>query len=144
MTRQLKQSELRTRNEIVGAPTLPSSRACDDHSFELSTALYLTMAGLLLAFVTVLAASSKVHMVVSYGVIVAFIGMFFAVPAMFVRATPQPQRHRSLAWREFMDKGINTANGHCSGREAAVLVLTLPVLILFFGLVVVAIEQFVS
>ena len=47
MTRHLKHSERRTRSEIVGAPILPRSRACDDHSFEMPAVLYLTMAGLL-------------------------------------------------------------------------------------------------
>ena len=144
MTRHLKHSELLVRDEIVSAPPLPSPLACDDHSFELPSVLYLAMAGLFFGFVTVLALSSRTHMLVSYGVIAAFIGMFFAVPSLFVRATPQESRNLPLGWRDFMDRGIDTATGRSSGRDAAVLILTLPVLILFFGIAVATIEQLVS
>ena len=144
MTRHLKHSELLVRDEIVSAPPLPTSLACDDHSFELPSALYVAMAGLFFGFVTILALSSRTHMLVSYGVIAALIGIFFAVPALFVRATPPQSRNRSLAWRDFMNRGIDTATGRSSGRDAAVLILSLPVLILIFGIAVATIEQLVS
>ncbi len=144
MTRHLKHSDLLVRDEIVSAPPLPSPLACDDHSFELPSVMYLAMAGLFFAFVTVLALSSRTHMLVSYGVIAAFIGMFFAVPALFVRTTPRESRNQPLGWRDFMDRGIDTATGHSSGRDAAILILALPVLIMFFGIAVATIEQLVS
>lgn len=137
MTRRLDHAQLLARREIVRSPTLPSRTACDDHSFELPTGLYIAMAGLFFGFVTVLTLAFSGHMAVSYGVIAAFVFAFFGVPAIFVRAGPQGLRlTRALRWHDFLDKGIVTATGRCSGKEAAVLVLLLPVLIFAFGIAV--------
>jgi len=137
MTRRLDRTELLDRQEIVRSPTLPSRTACDDHSFELPTGLYIAMAGLFLGFVTVLTIAFSGHMAVSYGVIAAFILAFFAVPTIFTRAGPDEQRRtRALGWSEFLDRGVATATGRCSGKDAAVLVLLLPALIFCFGVAV--------
>lgn len=144
MTRRLDHSQLLVREEIVSAPPLPSRQACDDHSFEIPTVLYVAMAGLFLGFVTVLTLGFSAHMAVSYGVIVAFIAAFFGVPAIFVRAKPEQDRTRALRWYDFMDNGIATATGPSSGGEAAILMLLLPVLIFCFGVAVVAIAALVS
>lgn len=144
MTRHLKQSDLLIRDAIVSAPPLPSQMACDDHGFELPSGLYFAMAGLFACFVAVLALTSRTHMLVSFGVIAFFIGMFFAIPALFIRTTPAEARNRALSWQKFMDQGIVTATGHSTGRDATVLVLLLPVLIMLFGIAVATIEQLVS
>ena len=145
MTRRLDQTQLLAREEIVRSPTLPSRKACDDHSFELPTGLYIAMAGLFLGFVTVLTLAFSTHMVVSYGVIAVFIVAYFAVPTIFAHAGPDEQRStRALGWDEFLDKGVATATGRTSGRDAMVLVLLLPSLIFGFGIAVVAIAAVVS
>ena len=137
MTRRLDHAQLLARREIVRSPTLPSRTACDDHSFELPTGLYIAMAGLFLGFVTVLTLAFSGHMAVSYGVIAVFIFAFFGLPAIFAHAGPEEQRRtRALRWHDFLDKGIVTATGRCSGKEAVVLVLLLPVLIFAFGIAV--------
>jgi hypothetical protein len=145
MTRRLDHSQLLAREEIVRSPTLPSRTACDDHSFELPTGLYIAAAGLFLGFVTVLTLAFGGHMAVSYGVIAAFIAAFFAVPTIFAHAAPDERsRTRALGWYEFLDEGMATATGRCSGTEAAVLVLLLPFLIFCFGVAVAAIGVLVS
>jgi hypothetical protein len=145
MTRRLDHAQLFVSDEIVSKPTLPLPRACDDHSFELPTGLYVGMAGLFLGFVTVLTLAFSGHMAVSYGVIAAFISAFFAVPTIFAHAGRSEQRRtRALGWDDFLDKGVMTATGRCSGRDAAVLVLSLPVLIFCFGIAVATIASLVS
>ena len=145
MTRRLDHGQLLVREEIVSSPTLPSRRACDDHSFELPVALYVATAGLFLGFVTVLTLAFAGHMGVAYGVIAAFIAAFFAVPAILVRAgPPEHSMTRALGWSEFLEHGVATATGRSSGRDAAVLVLLLPSLIFFFGVAVATIAGLVS
>jgi hypothetical protein len=102
------------------------------------------MAGLFFGFVTVLTLAFSTHMAVSYGVIAIFIGAYFAVPAIFARTGPDQSHTRALGWYEFRDRGIATATGRCSGKDATVLVLLLPFLIFCFGVAVAAIAAVVS
>lgn len=144
MTRRFDRSQLLIREEIVSPPPLLTP-ACDDHSFELPTGLYIGTAGLFLGFVTVLTLAFSGHMGLSYGVIVAFIAAFFGVPTIFAHAGPDEQRRtRSIRWDDFLSKGIATATGRCSGAEATVLVLALPFLIFCFGVAVATIAALVS
>jgi hypothetical protein len=145
MTRRLDHAQLLLSDEIVTQPVDPLLRACDDHSFELPAGLYAAMAGLFLGFVTILTLAFSGHMAVSYGVIAAFIAAFFTVPTAFAHAGPSAQRRtRALSWSEFMDRGVVTATGRCGGKEATVLVLSLPVLIFGFGAAVATIAALVS
>jgi hypothetical protein len=143
MTRHVEHSQLLVREEIASPPRVLAS-ASDDRSFELPTGLYLTMAGLFLGFVTTLTMAFSGHMAVSYGVIVAFIAAFFAVPAIFARAGRGSGSTHALRWGQFFDQGIATGTGSCSGTDATVLVLTLPVLIFGFGVAVATIAAVVN
>lgn len=133
MTRRIDHAELLLRKEIVAAP---GQRSCEDQTFELPPALYIGMAALLFGFVTVLSLVFSSHMLVAWGVIAAFITMFFAVPTIFTRFWVGEQRPAALGWSEFMERGVNTATGHASGVEATVLVLLLPFLIFCFAIAV--------
>lgn len=133
MTRLVSQEVLAARAEIVESP---APRACEDHSFELPSAIYVTMGALFLGFVGVLgAASASPAMAVPLAVIVAFLAAFFAVPAIFTRAAPG-QSGRPLSWSRFAERGIDTATGRESAASATVLVLLLPFLIFCFAVAV--------
>ena len=80
-------------------------------------------------------------MAVASGVIFAFIGAFFAVPALFPAIAPQGSK--ALRWFEFSHRGIATATGRATAGEAAILVLLLPFLILCFAIAVATIAQLV-
>ena len=139
MSVRQSQGLLLARDEIVAAPR---KRACEDQSFELPAGIYVAMASMFAGFVSVLAFAFRGgHMAVVYGVIFAFIGAFFAVPALFPAMAPQGPK--ALSWFEFGHRGIATATGHASAREAAILVLLLPFLILCFGIAVATIAQLV-
>lgn len=141
MTRRLDHAALLARQEIV-AP--PMARSCTDRGFELPTGIYVAMAAMFLGFVAVLSfAFRNPEMAVPFGVIVAFIAAFFAVPAVFVRTTPDDSRTPALDWSRFMAEGVDTAAGHSSGREAAVLALLLPFLILCWAIAVAVIAALV-
>ena len=139
MTSRMDQVKLLARDEIVASP---AQRACEDHSFALSSAVFGVMAALFFGFLGVLAIGlAEPQLIVPMGVNFAFLTAFFAVPAIFGNMTKDERR--SLRWSEFMRKGIQTATGHSSGREAAVLVLVLPALIFFWALAIVTIVALV-
>jgi hypothetical protein len=140
MTRRLDHAELLIREEIA-APPLP--RACTDRGFELPTGLYVAMAAMFLGFVGVLGlAFRNPEMAVPFGICVVLIVAFFTVPTLMVR-TEQEGRTPALDWSRFMAEGVATATGHSSGREAAVLALLLPFLILCWAIAVAAIAALV-
>ena len=127
--RQSKQ-ELLAQGEIVAAP---SERACSDQTFELPGGLYAAMVAMFTGFVLVLAMVLRGgHLAVAFGVILAFIAAYFAVPWMLPRVAGKT----GLSWDEFGERGIVTASGHSSARKATVLVLLLPILIFCFGVAV--------
>jgi hypothetical protein len=75
------------------------------------------------------------------GVNFALLTAFFAVPAALVGV--KGKEGRPLSWSEFMRKGMQTATGHSSSSDAAVLILILPALIFLWALAIVAIAAIV-
>jgi hypothetical protein len=127
---------LRVDARVVAPP--PALRSCEDHNFELPTPLYLTMAALLSGFLAVLAIGlADPGLIVPMGINFVFLTAFFGIPVIFVRASRAG--HSALGWSEFLQRGIMTATGHNSGREAAVLVLMLPAFIFLWAIAIVAI-----
>jgi hypothetical protein len=127
--------QLQADARVVAAP---NERSCQDHSFELPTGLYIAMAALFFGFLAVLAIGLQTPgLIVPMAINFVFLAAFFGVPAIFVRSTKDDSRAKS--WSRFMDRGIDTANGHSSGKEAAVLMLVLPVFIFGWSLAIVTI-----
>ena len=140
MTTRVKPEILVARDELVAAPL---ERASTDQSFELPKGLYIAMAALFAGFIGVLSLSFRGgHMAVAYGVIFAFIAAFFAVPTLFPAMAPEGKR--PLSWTMFRMRGIQTATGRSTARDATILVLLLPFLIFCFGMAVAAIAMIVS
>lgn len=130
---------LAARAEIV-AP--PAPRACQDHSFDLPPALHIATGGMFLAFIAILSlAFMSPIMAIVFGVCVAFLTAFFAVPAIFVKTSPKD--HRALRWAEFVDNGVDTATGRTGAGEATTLVLLLPFLMVCWAIAVVTIAALV-
>lgn len=140
MSRPIDYKQLVAASEVV-AP--PAQRACQDQTFELPDGLYLAFAGLLFAFLGVMAIGfAAPGLLVPMGINFAFLTAFFAVPAAFVGAG-RGSGARALRWSDFLRNGLRTATGHSSATEAAILMLTLPVLILCWAIAVVVIAQMV-
>ena len=140
MTHRQSTELLVARDEIVSAP---SQRACDDHSFELPSGIYVAMAVMFTGFIVVLSLAFTDEMAVSYGVIFAFLAAFFIVPSFWPRIKPKETRTTALEWAEFAERGIDTATGRSSAASATVLILALPFLILCFAIAVATIAAFV-
>lgn len=138
-TRQVPEV-LVARAEIVAPPV---ARACEDQSFELPGAIYAAMVAMFTGFILVLSLAFRGgHMVVAYGVIFAFIAVFFAIPAIFPKMKSEG-RSKSLSWAMFKYRGIVTATGRTSAKEATVLVLLLPILIFCFAIAIATIASLV-
>lgn len=132
--------QLKAEARVVAAP---NQRSCQDHSFELPTGLYVAMAALFFGFLAVLAIGLPTPgLVVPMAINFVFLAAFFGIPAIFVRSANTDGRAKS--WTRFMDRGIETANGHSSGKEAAVLMMVLPVFIFGWSLAIVTIAALVS
>jgi len=141
MTGRQTREQLLVRDEIVAAP---ARRACEDQTFEIPNAIYIAMATMFAGFIAVLSLAFRGgHMAVVYGVIFAFIAAFFAVPALFPSMAPDDGRTNALSLFDFGHRGIATATGRASAREATILVLLLPFLILGFGVAVAIISALV-
>ena len=139
MSRRQTREQLLVRDEIVAAP---KKRACYDQTFEIPTAIYIAMASMFAGFVAVLGLSFRGgHMPVVYGVIFAFIAAFFAVPALFPGQAPKQGRNKALSLFDFGHRGIATATGRTSARDATILILLLPFLILCFGIAIATIAS---
>ena len=139
MTRRIDHAKLLARDEIISSP---HQRACDDQSFELPPGVFRAMAALFFGFLAVLTVGlAEPQLIVPMGVNFVFLTAFFAVPAALIGASRNGPR--SLRWSEFMQKGIETATGHNSGKEATVLVLVLPALIFLWAVSIAIIVAFV-
>ena len=127
-------ASLVARDEIV-AP--PSPRSCEDRTFELPPVLHVATALLFLGFVSILSFAFRAPaMAVPFGIFVIFIVAFFTVPAMWVRMKPEENHSTALRWSELGNAGIGTPDGRTSGREAAILVLLLPFVILCWAIAI--------
>lgn len=141
MTGRQTREQLLVQGEVVNAP---NERACRDQSFELPTGIYIAMATMFAGFVATLGFAFRGgYMGLVVGVIFAFMVIFFGVPATFVRVTNGVKRNLALSWVDFSDHGIMTATGRSSAREATVLVLLLPFLILCFAIAIASIAALV-
>ena len=130
--RYVDQVQLVATGQIVEAPI---QRACEDQTFGLPTGIYIAMALMFAGSVAVLSLAFTDRMAVSFGVIFAFLAMFFAIPAVFPRMV-RHNRASAAKWEQFVEHGIDTATGHASAASATVLILLLPALILCFSLAV--------
>jgi hypothetical protein len=140
MSRRISQDALIARNEVVAAP---AGRACEDHSFGLPPAIHLLTGAFFLGFVSVLClALANASLAVPFGVFAAFIIAFFAVPAIFAKASPDKGAH-ALRWTDFLERGIETEHGRCGGKEATVLVLMLPAFIFLWAIAIATIVALV-
>ncbi|WP_379547470.1 hypothetical protein ACFCW2_00920 [Qipengyuania sp. DSG2-2] len=115
-----------------------------DHTFELPTGLYVASAGCFLAFLAILAAGmSSPGLIVPMAIFVVFIGMFFAIPALFTRVKPKAS-DKPMSWGAFKRRGIMTHTGLLSPKDAAIQMMILPVLIVAWGLICITIAAVVA
>ena len=136
MTERIDQGQMVEHASIVASP---NGRSCEDHSFEMPTSVYAAMAVLFFGFLAVMTIGfASPGIAVPMAINFVFLTAFFAVPVLFVRAPGSS--NLALKWSRFMRNGIQTATGHSSGGEAAVLTLLLPFLIFLWSVAIVLIN----
>lgn len=114
-----------------------------DRTFELPAALYAGTAVSYLAFMAVMVLGfGNPALILPIAVIVFFLIMAFAVPAVWMRLKPD-HAQRLTSWARFQRHGVMTAFGRSSASAATIQVLILPVLILLWGLAAVTIAALV-
>lgn len=129
--------------QIADISTAPQGREGQDRSFGLPNRLYGLTVGAYLAFLAIMAAGFQSRtMILPMAIFVTYIVMAFGLCAVWTRMKPE-NRAFAMQWGRFVRDGVDTGGGHISGSEAAMQVLILPVLILVWGVTVVAIAALV-
>lgn len=138
MSQRLTQQQLQGLATVTAVP----ARTKVDRSFGLPTGLYVATVALYLAFIGVMAAVfMNPELAIPMVIFVGFVLMAFGLAGYWTKMRP----HNDAAaptWGQFAARGIDTLSGRLSANEAAVQVLTLPVLILCWGLAVALIVAF--
>ena len=114
-----------------------------DRNFGLPTTLYAIMAACYVGFlvITVTAFASPL-LIVPMAVIGLFLVMFFGIPITWTRFRGNDSKPATLG--EFEVKGVMTGTGPLHPRDAAIQILILPVLLVFWALAVVTIAAIVA
>lgn len=132
-------ADIRPEAEVIE----PVVRQDIDRGFELPTGLYVATVVAYLAFLGVLASAfMNPGLAIPMAICVLFVFAAFGTPMAWVRMRSE-NRRQAMRFQTFMNQGIQTATGHLDGGAAAVQVLILPVLILFWGICVAVVAALV-
>jgi hypothetical protein len=130
MSQQISHADLASMAQVSDAPV--QTRV--NRTFELPPALYIgTLVGYFgfLTIMTVCFMNPELALpmaVFSFSIIAGF-GLGFKWVAM----NPE-NAARTLSWGQFANRGVQTLSGRLTAFEASAQVLTLPILIVFWGL----------
>jgi hypothetical protein len=144
MSRPINKADLASTQQLVPAPTLPNLRQdIESRHFDLPAALHTGYFGLLLAYLAVMFLGFRAPgMIIPIAICVIFTVGFYVVPALWSGMRPE-RKSQPASIASLLGKGVQTHVGWLSGRDAVVQVLTIPVLILCWGLAVVTIAAIV-
>jgi hypothetical protein len=136
MSVRIDPKQLVAAREIVAGPP---ARACTDRDFNLPTALHAGFFGLFLAYLGVMwIGFGNPDLAVPMAIFVLFTVAFYVVPMLW-STMAGPNATRSMTLDRLLDDGVDTLTGRTSAGAAIAQVMVLPVLILFWGVAVVAI-----
>ena len=146
-------SKLLTREQIAEQAFIRDGVANDsgaksvevDRSFEMPKALYGATVALYLGFIAIMAVGfPSPGMILPMAIFAIFIVAGFGVPALWARLEPKASQKTQKTMANLMSRGIMTNTGLLSGKDAAVQMLILPVLIVCWGITTVTIAAIVS
>ncbi|NCP17664.1 MAG: hypothetical protein GW855_00675 [Erythrobacter sp.] len=127
-----------------GAVAQPNIRQDVDRTFEMPSAFYVATVALYLGFIAMLGIGFATEgLLIPMAIFAIFIVGLFAAPGLWLRVGPKP-RSRALSVGELMRSGIQTNTGLLKGRDAAVQMMVLPVLIVVWGGAVLTIAAMVG
>ncbi len=122
----------------------PNIRQDVDRTFEMPTVLYGATVALYLGFIAILGVGlSTPGLAIPMAIFAIFIVALFAVPAAWLGLGRKPQA-RAKSFGELMRGGIDTHTGRLKGRDAAVQMMILPVLITVWACTVLVIAGVVT
>jgi len=138
MSQRLTRQELQAVAIVAATP----ARTKVDRNFGLPTALYVTTVALYLAFIGLMASVfMNPELAIPMVIFAGFVLMAFGLAGYWTRMKPDNDTG-PLSWGQFAAHGIDTLSGRLTANQAAVQVLTLPVLILGWGLAIAVIVAF--
>jgi hypothetical protein len=138
MSERLTTTELARVATVTERPVLTKV----DRNFGLPTGLYVATVGAYLGFLAVMSAAFiNPELAIPMVVFAVFIIAAFGVAGYWAKMQPENDT-RPLSWGQFSRRGIETATGRLSAREATMQVLILPVLILVWGMIIAVIAAF--
>lgn len=138
MSRLQETQALVRRDEIVDAPAIERPFAVN-RNFNLPTALHAGFFGLFLAYLGVMGLGfAHPEMIIVMAICFLFTAAFYVVPMMWSVMDPD-HTDRSMPLSDLLANGVETLTGRTSGAGAIAQVMVLPVLILGWGIAVVAI-----
>lgn len=138
MSQRLSQEQLSDLAVVTEAPV----RTRVDRNFGLPTGLYLATVALYLGFIGLMAALFlNPELAIPMVVFAGFVVMAFGLAGYWAKMKPENDT-TPLTWGQFASRGVDTLSGKLTANEAAIQVLTLPVLILGWGLAVAVVTAF--
>lgn len=138
MSQRLSQEQLSDLAVVAEAPV----RTKVDRSFGLPTGLYAATVALYLGFIAVMATLFlNPELVIPMVIFAGFVVIAFGLAGYWAKMKPDNDT-MPLTWGQFASRGIDTLSGRLTANEAAIQVLTLPVLILGWGLAVAVVIAF--
>lgn len=138
MSQRLSHEQLKDLAVVTEAPV----RTRVDRNFGLPTGLYAATVALYLGFIGVMAALFlNPELAIPMVVFAGFVVIAFGLAGYWAKMKPDHDT-APLTWGQFASRGIDTLSGRLTANEAAIQVLTLPVLILGWGLAVAVVIAF--
>jgi hypothetical protein len=125
--------EVATRAPASEAPRL-SNRA--ERVFALHPALFGATIACYFAFLAIMAAVfMNPNLVIPFAIFVAYMVMYFAVPALWAKVAGRPVG-RFQSWTEFRSEGMDILTGHIGSGGAIVQVLLVPAVVVGWAVAV--------
>ncbi|MBB3033186.1 hypothetical protein [Alteriqipengyuania lutimaris] len=126
------------------AAALPNIRQDVDRTFEMPTALYGATVALYLGFIAVLGIGlATPGLALPMAIFAIFIVGLFAAPALWLGLGRKPEA-KAMSYGDLMRHGIMTHTGLLKGRDAAIQMMILPVLIMVWAMTVLVIAGVVA
>ncbi|WP_370176882.1 hypothetical protein [Alteriqipengyuania sp.] len=123
---------------------LPNVRQDVDRTFEMPTVLYGATVALYLGFIAVLGIGlSTPELAIPMAIFAIFIVGLFGAPALWLGLGRKPET-RAKSFGELMRHGIATHTGLLKGKDAAIQMMVLPVLIVVWAFTVLLIAGIVT
>ena len=145
----LRTPQMDLREAIAGyerpAPdVLPNVRQDVDRTFEMPSALYGATVALYLGFIATLGIGlATPGLALPMAIFAIFIVALFGAPALWLKVAPVPSA-KAMSFGQLMRSGIKTHTGLLKGRDAAIQMMILPVLIMVWAMTVLVVAGIVA